>query len=257
MAIDKAVDSAALDAALVGIADAIRGKTDGTDPLTLDTMAAAIEGLNVGSGSGGDAAAEDALVTGEYTHYENDRVETIGNYVFTQKTKLESVGFSSVRSFTGSNQFNGCTALRQIDFPRLVSATGGNAFRGCSSLTEVVFPAYNAASPSFQGCTALTLVDLSNGDAPAREENLELGVSANCFNGCTSLNTIILRKTSKLASLTNASAFTGTPFAVGGAGGTVYVPASLIQEYQQATNWSALYAAGTCNFVEIEGSVYE
>jgi hypothetical protein len=48
-----------------------------------------------------------------------------------------------------------------------------------------------------------------------------------------------------------------TPFASGGTGGTVYVPQALITEYQNATNWSTLYAGGTCNFVAIEGSEYE
>lgn len=48
MAYDKVVDSAMLDGALTGIADAIRGKTGGTDKLTLEGMAAAIAGLSVG-----------------------------------------------------------------------------------------------------------------------------------------------------------------------------------------------------------------
>ena len=56
MAYDKVVDSAALDAALVGIADAIRRKTGGTDPLTLDGMTAAIASITVGDGNGGGLA---------------------------------------------------------------------------------------------------------------------------------------------------------------------------------------------------------
>lgn len=53
MPYDKVVDSAALDAALVGIADAIRGKTGGTGKLTIDQMAAAIAGITAGGGGGG------------------------------------------------------------------------------------------------------------------------------------------------------------------------------------------------------------
>lgn len=53
MAYDKAVDSAALDGALTGIANAIRGKTGGTDPLTLGQMAAAIAGIPAGGGASG------------------------------------------------------------------------------------------------------------------------------------------------------------------------------------------------------------
>jgi hypothetical protein len=57
--------------------------------------------------------------------------------------------------------------------------------------------------------------------------------------------------------LINVSAFVSTPFASGGTGGTVYVPAALVETYKTATNWSTLYAAGTCNFVALEGSEYE
>ena len=48
MACDKAVDSAALDGALTGIANAIRYKTGGTGKLTLEGMAAAIAGISGG-----------------------------------------------------------------------------------------------------------------------------------------------------------------------------------------------------------------
>lgn len=47
--IDKAVDSAALDSALTGIADAIRAKTGGTDPLTLEQMPGEIANIEAGS----------------------------------------------------------------------------------------------------------------------------------------------------------------------------------------------------------------
>lgn len=52
MAYDKAVDSAALDGALAGIANAIRGKTGGAEKLTLEGMAAAIAGISGGNGAG-------------------------------------------------------------------------------------------------------------------------------------------------------------------------------------------------------------
>lgn len=48
MAYDKVVDSAALDAALTDIADAIRTKTGKTDPLTLEQMPSEIEGISAG-----------------------------------------------------------------------------------------------------------------------------------------------------------------------------------------------------------------
>ena len=49
MAYDKIVDSTALDTALTDIADAIRTKTGGTDPLTVEQMPSEIEGIESGN----------------------------------------------------------------------------------------------------------------------------------------------------------------------------------------------------------------
>ena len=51
MAYDKVVDSAALDAAMTDIADAIRAKTGKTDPLTIEQMPSEIEGISGGGSS--------------------------------------------------------------------------------------------------------------------------------------------------------------------------------------------------------------
>jgi hypothetical protein len=84
-----------------------------------------------------------------------------------------------------------------------------------------------------------------------------INIANGVFNGCKKLKTLILRRDVNPTSIVNVGAFTNTPFASGGTGGTVYVPLSLIESYKTATNWSTLYAAGTCNFVAIEGSEYE
>ena len=51
MAYDQIVDSAALDGALTGIANAIRGKTGSTEKMTMEGMAAAIAGIQTGGGA--------------------------------------------------------------------------------------------------------------------------------------------------------------------------------------------------------------
>ncbi len=246
MAYDKVVDSAALDATLVDIAEAIRGKTGKADPMTIDQMAAEIDGIS--TGGGGDATFEDGLVTRTLKHYENSRVAELAGYVFMGNTTIESVSFPNVTNISGSNTFNGCSALKTVNFPKLTGAAAGNVFLGCSSLSEVSLPAYrrDAGTPSFRGCASLRIVDFGGARLVG---NLS-------FANCTALETVIFRD-DMLTSLSNTNAFDNTPFAIGGSGGVVYVPDALIPEYQQATNWSTLYAAGTCQFVAIEGSEYE
>ena len=58
MAFDKIVDSAVLDAGMTTVADAIRTKTGTTDPLVWpDGFKAAVEGIQIGGGSGSTSGA--------------------------------------------------------------------------------------------------------------------------------------------------------------------------------------------------------
>lgn len=66
MAYDKAVDSAALDAGLTAIANAIRQKAGSSDALAFpDAMAAAIAGIEAGGGSGGVTYAKGTITPAE------------------------------------------------------------------------------------------------------------------------------------------------------------------------------------------------
>ena len=235
---------------LTAIADAVREKSGGTNALTLEEIVTKIEGIE--AGGGGDTTKEDGLVTRTLTEYSNSRVTEVGDYAFYYNTTLKSISLPNTTKIK-SNAFNGCTALETIDFPNFIYMSGGNNFKGCSALKQVILPSYGIDTktpmgiPSFNSCTALELLDVKN---PLNIPNGSLG-------GCKNLKTLILRREINPTSLVNVGAFTNTPFASGGTGGTVYVPASLIESYKTATNWSTLYTVGTCNFVAIEGSEYE
>ena len=121
-------------------------------------------------------------------------------------------------------------------------------FMACSKMTTAKFTKVSTiGNNAFYACGVLEKVDFSKQPI----------ISNNCFQKCTSLSVLVLRAESGVCELSNINAFSSTPFAEGGTGGTVYVPAALIDTYKSASNWSALYAAGTCNFVAIEGSEYE
>lgn len=270
----------ALTEKLGNIADAIRGKTGGTSPLTLDQMATAI--AEIQTGGGGDemyiALSNDTLTdyslpsgvskvraylfagsknlkTADLSALDVNGGGTIGSSAFYQCEKLESVVFPSDQavgswvSWIGSRAFSGCKSLKEVCIP--TPGTFGTPatylFENCTALTEFSAPLIRtyASSGMFRGCSALTLVDVMGG-----------GLGQTYFERCSSLTTLVLRNDT-VVTLANINAFQGTPFASGGTGGTVYVPQALIEQYRQATNWSTLYAAGTCNFVAIEGSEYE
>lgn len=222
------------------------------------------------SGGGGGITIDDIIernITGDVVY---DGTNLIPPYCFNS-TKITS--FTATRAgFNGASIFTGCSLLTSISMPNNASTNDGYSWQmaNCPNLTNVDLPKIMhlgessfqndtslsvIALPSilrtphrcFQNCTSLVSVDLGNPDR----------TNSNTFNGCTSLTNLIIRRTSSVCALSNVNAFTNTPFASGGTGGTVYVPQALISSYQTASNWSTLYNAGTCNFVAIEGSYYE
>ena len=261
----------ALTEKLKAIADAIRGKTGKAEEMTLDQMAVEIAGIETG-GAGYteqdfiNAMAINNFPSGDITIYGTQigrsvfsaRVNiakvvapdatSIGNSAFSGCTELHSISFPQVSTGVGSAEraFYGCAKLVNVDVP-LFTSIPIYMFDGCKALEKVVFPkAVSTAVYAMQNCSNLKTVDMLGGNQIANAT----------FTNDTAFKTLILRSTA-LTTLGNTNAFNGTPFAKGGTGGTVYVPAALIESYQTATNWSTLYAAGTCNFVAIEGSEYE
>lgn len=171
-------------------------------------------------------------------------VTSIDNYAFQNCPALASVNIPNVTSIDNT-AFQSC-AFTSIDMPN-VTTLNGNAFSACKNLVSVNMPKVSQINGNtFYNCQKLTVLDMPN----------VTRLGSNALLRCPNLGTIVLRK-AQVCTLDNVSAFTDTPFASGGTGGTVYVPQALIESYRTATNWSTLYAAGTCNFVAIEGSEYE
>lgn len=126
MPYDKLVDSAALDASLTRIADAIRDKTGRTATMTLEEMPTEIATIEVDS-------IIDRSISGAY---ENDGVQSVGTSAFYNCTALTSIRFPMVTVVYGS-AFYDCSALASADFSAL-TGIGANAFRGCANLTAMI-----------------------------------------------------------------------------------------------------------------------
>lgn len=244
MAYDKVIDSAELNANLTAVADAIRTKGGTSEALSFPGgFVSAVEGIQ--AGGGGDDVLNGVL-EGTITEFNNSKLEYLGMYAFTQKQKLVSVRATSVKSM-GVSVFRSCPVLESVELPN-VTTIGNDSFYGCSKLTQVSMPLLESiGTGAFYNCNVLPFVDLNNAT--------QLGNGF--FNNCKALTKVVLRKSDSICRMVNSGVFNGSPFASGGTGGTVYCPASLIEQYQQATNWSTLYAAGTCTFLPIEGSEYE
>lgn len=173
--------------------------------------------------------------------------KTMGMAVFASATALETVKLDSIETLVvgaQDQQFYSCTSLKNVSMNSL-KVVGAMSFDTCTSLKQVYFPSLTRV-----GGNGFIRSGLETAHFPVLSS---IGTSA---FASSKLATLVLGGNT-VVRLDNVSAFTGTPFASGGTGGTVYCHADLIPEYQTATNWSSLYAAGSCTFVAIEGSEYE
>lgn len=146
--------------------------------------------------------------------------------VFNNCQKMVSFYGPSV-SIIGQNCFNGCINLNSIYIPLCHQIENG-AFKFCSVLTSIDLPEVSwLASSVFSGCSNLSYINIP-----------KIGsVKAGLFKDCTSLTTVLLGSlSSSVIPLYNSNVFTGTPIALGS--GSIYVPASLVESYKTATNWT-------------------
>ena len=113
-----------------------------------------------------------------------------------------SGSFSSDVFNIGKFAFYGCSSLTSVSFPN-VTSIGQNAFYNCSSLTSASFPK----------------VTTINYDA---------------FYKCSNLTTIYIgTNTSTVCTLASTYVFNSCPNLT-----NIYVPASLVDSYKSAKNWS-------------------
>lgn len=269
---------------LKAVADAIREKGGTSDALEFPNgFVDAVEAIQVGTG--GESIDEDliALINGTMTDFVvPNGVERITSYRFYGLKSLRSVDLRNLTVELQGYAFNECSALETVIMPdslSLATPLGSRLFLNCISLKKFEYSgtgtAYSAVSSMFQGCTALEEVKMPyfsfagagaifNGCTSLRHVDMLGRIGNNFFNNCAELKTIVIRS-SNVGALSNVSAFTGTPFASGGSGGTIYIPKALYDElgtgstndYKAATNWSMIDAYGTITWAQIEGSEYE
>ena len=161
------------------------------------------EGYGDGEASGN--AVADSIVERTITEYSNHRITKIGGYAFAKHSGLLKVDIPNVERIEAYG-FNYCTGLTEIELPKC-KFIAGQSFNSCSKLEKVVAPMCEQI-----GGHALTASKLSC---------LVLGGDKVCV-------------------LDNAAAIETTPMKNGT--GFIYVPASPVEQYKTAANWST-YAA--------------
>lgn len=214
-----------LKSKLKALYDAIRAKAGLTASLTIDAAIEAVSGL--------DTTGPDALVDRSITSYTaGDGVTSIGAAAFqTCKAlvavvgnNIETISFNAFRDiFTA-----GVAKTVAFSFPELVSVSS-SAFDqaagtvGDSSATFNAPKLQNIQANAFRRfpVTELTFPELTT-------------IRSGAFSGCPLTSLTLPGET--VPTLESADAFAGTPIAAGT--GVIRVPATLVDTYKSATNWS-------------------
>lgn len=150
---------------------------------------------------------------------------TVGNSAFGYCRALESVSFPALTK-TETAAFEECRSLTSVDFP-LLATVGRQTFYGCTNIVDVNIPLMSKVDSSvFYHCSKLPKMDLP----------VAASIATQAFYKCSVLETVIIRKSNAICTLSNKNAFTSTPIASGT--GYIYVPSALIDTYKSATNWS-------------------
>lgn len=212
----------ALTDKLRAIADAIRGKTGGTEEMTLDQMAAEIEGIESGGDNSGLLAVINDTVEGEFY---NAELTKMINHLFSGCKLLTKVELPEITEVTEYAFYN-CSGLTEARFTK-AKYIYNFSFENCTRLRKIVAPnVIRLVNYCFKNCSALEIVDC----APTTAIN-----NMN-FATTTSLAHLVLR-TNSVCTLDNASNLSATKIASGA--GYIYVPSALVDSYKTATNWSA------------------
>ena len=160
-------------------------------------------------------------------------LETVsGNYTFKHCNDLQEINCPKLLRILGVDCFNGCNKLSSINIPA-VSYIGSGAFQGCKALTYISLPAVTTlSSVAFGYCTFSKIV------LPSLSK-----MNNDPFYSCKALVSVYLPN-SIVCSATN-NIFNSTPMRslyseAGYKYGSIYVPMSLLSQYQSAPYWSNL-----------------
>lgn len=188
------------------------------------------------------------IIDGNIENISNNKVDYIRDYMFYQHQNLKNAEFPIATSI-GNYSFYTCPALMQVNVPE-ATKIGQFAFRNCTNLTTINYPLVTEIGQgAFDGCQILESINTLNittvepltfrycENLTTIELNNVNVIKSQAFYNC-GVTSLIL-KGSEVCTLENKDAFYFTPIEEGS--GYIYVPASLVDSYKTADNWS-IYA---------------
>ena len=170
----------------------------------------------------------------------------IGSYAFQDCHSLSKISLPVCESIE-ERAFGFCSSLKQVSLP-VCSYIGVDAFSSCRSLSQISLPMCSyIGTGAFLRCISLSQISLPTCESIGYIAFLSCWSLAQAslpvcsyigeyaFYNCYSLSRITIGY-SGVCSLDGTSVFDGTK--ITSSRGSIYVPASLVNSYKKATNWS-------------------
>ena len=151
-------------------------------------------------------------------------VESIGGHAFYNCHSVTSLTIPNSVTSIGDAAFGECTGLTSVEIPNSVTSIGNNAFSICRGLTSLTIgnSVTSIGGFAFYGCSSVTSLTIPNSVT---------SIGNNAFSGCTGLT--------KITSFANSVPPIGyETFHEVNKSIPVYVPCSLISDYQNASGWN-------------------
>ena len=155
-----------------------------------------------------------------------DSVTSINSYAFSACYSLASITIPDGVTSIDVHAFSACYSLASITIPDGVTSINSYAVGGCQSLASIAIPdsVTSINNYAFNACYSLASITIPDGVT-------SIGVRA--FSNCYSVAFYDFSNHTSVPTLANTSAFTGIA-----ADCQIRVPASLVDEWKAATNWS-------------------
>ena len=176
-------------------------------------------------------------------------VTSINNSAFYYCYSLNSIAVPSGVTSIADNAFYFCYSLASITIPKSVTSIGNGAFYNCSSLNSIAVPSSvtSIADNAFNSCYSLASITIPNyvtsiGNsafyycyslAKITITRSVTSISTNAFYNCYGMAMYDFTQHTSVPTLSGTNAFRNIPSDC-----IIKVPASLLNSWKAATNWS-------------------
>lgn len=153
-------------------------------------------------------------------------VTSIGNNVFYYCYSLTSINLPSSVTSIGNSMFSYCYTLSSVSIPRGVTNIGTYTFNYCRSISSVNIPSgvTSISNNMFYYCEPLSWITIPSS---------VISIGTYAFYCCYGMTIFDFTKHTSVPTLETTNAFSNLT------GFKIKVPASLLNEWKAATNWSS------------------